>query len=531
MKTFNRISIVLLFLIAGWSGLHAQEFITPLFGNPVARSFHETSGPVKKSTGDVLLELPFFDDFSTSRVVPDPTLWSDRSAYINNQYGVDPRTNGVATLDVLDFDGSIYPHAVKKPATFVADHLTSFPINLEYQASDSIYLSFLYQPQGIGDMPDPKDSLLVDFYSPVDSMWTRVWGIPGDTLHEFTTTMIPIKEDRYLKSGFRFRFRNRASLQPNKDFPDKTGNVDHWNLDYIRLDRFRFAGDTILRDVAFSQPLGSILKDLSSLPWSQFETAYAKVLDPNLPAVYKNLDTIARNVTRSLSIEELLFQETYSPGTPTAQDIPAGGESTVEFGFIYPIDFDRGDSAVIRYTAALRTDEFDPKENDTVYYDQVYSDYWSYDDGTAEAGYGLRGQGTANGNVAMKYHSFEPGRLGGVDISFNHLYDSLNLGYYFKLMVWGDAEGLPGANIHEDENDVIPVYATEYPGFIRYYFSSPVPVDGTFYVGWRQYQTYLLNVGLDMNTRLSPPGHVLQLPGILAGIACSRGDAIPSVPV
>jgi hypothetical protein len=171
------------------------------------------------------------------------------------------------------------------------------------------------------------------------------------------------------------------------------------------------------------------------------------------------------------------------------------------------MNFDRGDSAILRFRAALRTDEFDPKVNDTVVYDQVFKDYYAYDDGTAEAGYGLRGQGTRNGSVAIRYYSYEPDELGGVEVSFNQLYDSVNLGYYFKLIVWEDNDGVPGSMILEDEYDYTVGYSSSYPGFRRYYFSEPVPVDGTFYVGWRQYNEFMLNVGLDLNNVPSP--HVM----------------------
>jgi hypothetical protein len=70
-------------------------------------------------------------------------------------------------------------------------------------------------------------------------------------------------------------------------------------------------------------------------------------------------------------------------------------------------------------------------------------------------------------------------------------------------MVWSESGGLPGPAIHEDEVDYTPVYTTGYPGLIRYHFSSPVPVDGFFYVGWRQYNEFMLNVGLDLNNTLA----------------------------
>ncbi|MCK5134358.1 MAG: T9SS type A sorting domain-containing protein [Bacteroidales bacterium] len=485
-------------------GLHAQEVITPLFGNPQASEHHKGGLHLKKSTGSTLLDLPLFDDFSNTSVVPDTGIWSDAYAFINNNYCVDPVSNGVATLDALDYDGSIYPHAVLDPSTFIADHLTSHPIQLDAPASDSIYLSFMYQPKGLGNRPEIYDSLLVDFFDPGSGEWINVWGLPGDTLHPFMHAMIPVTDPRFLTTGFRFRFRNRASLSRNKDYPDKRVNADHWNVDYVRLDRNRFAADTVLRDVTFITSIPSMLKDLSSLPWAHFNQAYNMALNSPISIRYRNNDTITRNVTRSWTIHDLIHNETNVPGSPTAQDLPAMTDTVVDFDFFFPFDSERGDSAIIRFKAALRTDEFDPKQNDTVVYDQVFKDFYAYDDGTAEAGYGLRGQGTRNGSVAMKYYSYVPDLLGGVDIYFNHVYDSINLDYYFKLMVWDESEGIPGSIIWEDENDHTPEYTSTYPGFKRYHFSYPVQVSETFYVGWKQYNEYMLNVGLDLNNKPVP---------------------------
>jgi len=104
----------------------------------------------------------------------------------------------------------------------------------------------------------------------------------------------------------------------------------------------------------------------------------------------------------------------------------------------------------------------------------------------------------------MQYHSYQPDKLGGVYIYFNQVYDSLNLNYYFNLVVWDDADGQPGSVIWEDDGEYQPLYTSGYPGFIKYMFSEPVSVDGPFYVGWRQYNEFLLNVGLDLNNKPSP---------------------------
>jgi len=499
----NRTSCVLASFLLCFSGilrLQAQEAITPLHTNPRAAEQYRLFHSAKKSTKAVLLELPFFDDFSNSSLHADTGRWSDACAFVNNNFCDDPLTNGVATLDALNEVGTIYPHATLDPNTFVADSLTSHTINLAYPASDSIYFSFLYQPGGLCDLPEEGDSLMVDFYASDSSEWINVWRIPGTDLHPFKHAMIPVTDERFLTGDFRFRFRNRASLPRNNDMPDKRSNVDYWHVDYVRLDRNRSVADTILQDVAFNRALSPIFKELSAVPWSHFEYAYNTTLAPFVSAQYRNNDSIARNVTRSLTIEEPLYGESELIGTPTAQDIPAFDETVVDFSFPYDLDFYRGDSALIRFKVALRTDEFDPKVNDTLIHDQLFRDYYAYDDGTAEASYGLRGDGTEYGMVAIRHYSYKADLLGGIYIYFNQVHDSLNLKEYtFNLMVWSDSDGYPGTIIQDDNQLFKPLYTPAYTGFVKYEFEEPVPVNGTFYVGWRQYKPYTLNMGLDMN--------------------------------
>lgn len=499
----NRTSCVLASFLLCFNGilsLQAQELITPLQTNPGAALQYRSFQSAKKSAEAVLLELPFFEDFSTGTLNADTLRWSDAYAYINNNYCVDPLTNGVATLDALDETGSIYEQAVLDPNTFEADKLSSHPINLDYPASDSIYLSFLYQPGGLGDLPEEEDSLMLDFYASDSSRWVNIWRTPGSDLHAFKQVMIPIRDERFLNAEFRFRFRNRASLSRNNEMPDKRSNVDHWHVDYVRLGRNRTAADTVLRDVAFNKALSSMFKELSAVPWTHFERAYNTTLATFVSAQYRNNDSITRNVTRSLSIEEPLYGESEAIGQPTAQDISPHDETVVDFAFPYDLDFYRGDSAILRFKVALRTDEFDPKVNDTLIHDQLFRDFYAYDDGTAEAGYGLRGDGTAYGMVAIRHFSYKADMLGGIYIYFNQVLDSLNLKEYtFNLMVWGDSNGRPGSIIWDDNRLYKPQYTPGYTGFVKYEFEEPVPVNGTFYVGWRQYKPYTLNMGLDLN--------------------------------
>jgi len=477
--------------------LPAQEYILPLTGNTDLENAKPSS--TKKSASEVILEIPVIDDFSYNTPYPSFDTWADDFAYINNGFAVNPPTIGVATLDALDYNGTVYPFATISPESFDADYLTTYPINLDYPASDSIYLSFFYQPQGNGIEPYPNDSLCLDFYNPADSTWNKVWGVPGDTVRPFEQVMIPITDTTYLKTGFRFGFRNKASLPQNSDYRDKRGNVDHWNIDYVRLASGRTFNDTVITDVAFSEPLPSMLRDYESIPWDHFEVGFNTYYRAYVRMTYHNNDTAVRNVTRSAEIYNEVWDETYDPGITSAQDILPDATVTYDITSIYPFDFSRGDSASYLMKAWLRTDANDNKSNDTIVRRQIFNDYFAYDDGTAERAYGLRGQGTANGLIAVRYNSFIPDVLGGVDLYFNQLKDSLNLDYYFRFVVWDDNEGSPGEVIYEDEIDHTVEYADILNNFRRYTFKEEVNVNGTFYVGLLQYNQYLLNIGLDVN--------------------------------
>ena len=193
-RTGSFFAVFLIFLFAG-KGLMAQEFITPLAGNPSAAAYYKENRKIKKSAAAVLLELPFFEDFSTSSVEPDPSLWSDADAYINNNYCIKPPTNGVATFDAIDYQGSIYASATFDPVSFVADHLTSHPINLDYSSGDSLYLSFLYQAKGLGEVPDEVIDVMLELKSDMKDLDIQLHEL-GDALPDH------LKEhaDRYIRS-------------------------------------------------------------------------------------------------------------------------------------------------------------------------------------------------------------------------------------------------------------------------------------------------------------------------------------------
>jgi hypothetical protein len=143
MSKKSAINIVFLFLFIGWC--NGQEVLRGLQSNPILKNNNSKSIYYKGGSTDTL-DLPVFDDFSRNSVVPDENKWSDNYAFINDTYSGNQITTGVATLDALDNAGRLYETA--SSITFEADRLTSLPIHLDYLSTDSIWLSFYYEPGG-----------------------------------------------------------------------------------------------------------------------------------------------------------------------------------------------------------------------------------------------------------------------------------------------------------------------------------------------------------------------------------------------
>jgi hypothetical protein len=149
-------------------------------------------------------------------------------------------------------------------------------------------------------------------------------------------------------------------------------------------------------------------------------------------------------------------------------------------------------------TVSIITDDFDPKTNDTIIYYQQFTDYFAVDDGTAEAGYGINGDGSRNAMVALKYRSFVPDSVKALKICFNDAYDNANR-VGFDIMVWADDNGKPGVLLGTTDGPVADPGASP-NGFVIYPFDKPVFVNGDFWVGWKQLSDKFLNAGLDLNT-------------------------------
>lgn len=448
-----------------------------------------------------ITDAEIFQDSATQFFtnINDPNLiWLDHEAYHNYSMAVKPWSLGVATFDGLDEYG--YPYAFGTSTVGYADHLTSKPIDMSTtSAADSVYFSFLYQPQGFGDQPEETDSLVLEFYAKDLDQWNRIWSAKGEAVTGFKRGHILIKNSDYFKKGFQFRFKNYGGL---------SGSLDHFHLDYVNLRRFSGHQDTVIHDFAFVYPVLTLLKTFTAVPWDHYKNNPTGKMSDNVKVVVRNSDNVPENnqhgntsiyynsvLEGSFQLNRDLlnnFDLNYSPWTTyTSFHDFSGGDRFDETKTGMKESFD------YISTATHLNSNF--TQNDSTISKQVFENYYSYDDGSAELAYGPTG---TQARLAVKYTPYEADSLIGARIHFvPSVYDVSDK--LFLLTVWADNGGKPGTVLYEDQLFFprSPQYNYQRNMFTTYLFQDTmkVPVTGTFHIGWRQFDADRLNVGLDMN--------------------------------
>jgi hypothetical protein len=458
--------------------LYAQQLV-PLQGN-AALEFLQAQKRMAYALTDTL-EIPLQDDFSKGSVFPDTSLWCDSLAFVNSDYPVDPPTIGVVTLDGVNRGGRPYDNS--NPNTYgVADYLTSRPINLAYAPQDSVYLSFFYQAEGLGNFPDPPDSLVLELLNATSGAWSHVWSVQGMRMAPFKQVMVAIKDTAYLKKGFRFRFKNYATL---------SGNVDHWNIDYVRLGKGRTKKDTILfQEVAFIDHPRSFLKNYESMPWSHYLADPSPQMRDSISFRLRNNDIAIKNISYAYEVKDGQGTSVFTHPFASYTDMPSYGIFTKKTD-VQPSVFSYADPDSATFTIKHWITP-DQGYNDTVVFRQNFHNYYAYDDGTAEAGYGVN---SYNSTTAMRFFIGKEDTVRGVHMYFNRIYNNVG-GRKFRLVIWKE---LSPEQILYTGPEVNPKYIDSLNGFYNYAIDTPLVVSGTIYVGWRQLTGEILNVGFDRN--------------------------------
>jgi len=482
------ILIPVLFLVPAF--LSAQEVLFPLGNNRVIEEYVQKNSSVKTKPSvsiATILSLPFSDDFSKPGIYPDPFLWVDSNAFINSTFPFLPISIGVATLDGINNRG--VPYDSLSGTTRICDYLTSVQIDLNFPVSDSVYLSFFYQPQGLGDEPESGDSLVLEFLN-INGDWDHIWSVEGKPNTSFEEEFIKITDPDYLYSGFQFRFLNYAT--PN-------GNRDHWHLDYVRLDRNRIYGDGI-QDITMIHPQQSWLKDYQSMPWSHYKslanplTAMIDTVTDTIFNINYSLTTVnhaPRCVDESGNI--ILTQPITSQNISTASSVVFTKSLN---GFFFPVS--PAESAAFLIKNYITSSGTINSYNDTAFYVQRFKNYYSHDDGTAELAYGIAETGAKG---AYKFENLKDDTLLGLQIYFNPVGDQVH-SKLFQMCYW-QSIGYNGGteNVVYKMINLKPANIDSINGFVTYYFDTALAVPkGDFYVGWIQNDATLLGFGIDKNT-------------------------------
>lgn len=484
------LTLILPALLSGFE-LQAQERLVSVSSNPVLIN---RGAPVHLKSLDVdTLQLPLIDDFSNNSPYPDSSRWINSDVYINYSFAVNPPTYGVATFDAIDSIGKVYSGA--STASFPADKLTSRPINLFFPRDTTVYLSFYYQPEGLGDAPEPGDSLVVEFYAPDIRKWLRVWSTPGTPGHDFRIAMINITDSRFLQKGFRFRFLNYASMAPSFE-PSLRVNADHWNVDYVYLNNGRHYNDTIMRDAALVQPVRSLLLNYTAMPWEHFRLAGISAVKAIFQINLNNLSSDRRAFSPVFKISPVWSAGAGFEKKFQADEVKAFQILNYDAAFNYGFSSDERDSALFEVSLDMNqvTPDWVPG-NDRIVSKQIFSDYYAYDDGSSEAGYGLVGEGSRTAKLAYRFNNLNNGdSLFAVDFYFNRSFNDASR-KFFNLAVWADDNNKPGKLIYLQDG-AVPKY-DGINNFQRIQLDTAQVVNGAYYIGWMQTTADFLNVGFD----------------------------------
>lgn len=353
------------------------------------------------------------------------------------------------------------------------------------------------------------DSLMIrcDSVFILDTDWTSIWFAEGDTLEKFVErnekyfkeVVIPIEDTNWFNNDFQFRFVNFASISNINSWQS---NTDHWHIDVVYLDYDRRLNDMFVREVSFMEKPPSFIQDYSVMPFQHYAGDVTKYKRNNFPVYLHNNDSIAHDVVYNYFVQnsngdtlEPFLMEDISGNLTARKDLNQFDyqpfvEPPIKYFFTSLSD----DTADFRISHVVHDAEM-PSVGDTVIYNQEFRNYFSYDDGSAEAGYGLS---PAGARLAVQYRSEVPDTLRGFQLFFNKTFNNNN-NRLFHFGVWNDNNGEPGVLIHMVQG-VRPSFPDGLNNFYTHifdeYFKLGVQV---YYIGWIQTTNHNLNIGFDRN--------------------------------
>jgi hypothetical protein len=270
----------------------------------------------------------------------------------------------------------------------------------------------------------------------------------------------------------------------------------------VYLNANRKYNDYYQKKLCFNERPRSLLLNYSSMPYYQYSDdlfSFVKTID-----VYaNNLDSVQHFSTFEFLVtdKEGEIIESYTTSYDGYMEPLFNMSSNSYQPFVNFMsgcclfDLDAHDTACFNATYIIH--DQNNQFGDTVTAKQNFYNYLSYDDGTAEAGYGLSPAGAM---LAYQFNLQKPDTLRGVRMFFNKVVHNYNE-KLFHITVWNDNNGEPGLIIYQKKN-VLPDFTDGFNNFADKYFTDKELIlgQGKFYIGWVQTTNDNLNIGFDRNT-------------------------------
>ena len=445
--------------------------------------------------------FPFFDDFSDSKVSVKANLWeASENIRLSPDAGIKPPSFNVVVFDALKSDGNTYSENTSQ--TGKIDSLVSQKIdlgNLPTHRKENIFLSYFIEMGGSTNYhPEETDSLNLSFLDK-DGEWNIVWSSFNKNISQKNFEQYFIKLNaNYFHSEFQFKFQA---------YGNQSGKFDIWLLDYIQLAFERNGTKTPKLDRAINSRPNSLFKLYNQVPKKHLKNT---PLSDNLSFSVFNLENKDYTVHYSVFVKDSKTGETLDTLGNQFQNFLKlnSGENKISVKNDFNIKKikentteietqvncftrDGGLIEAIINQDTIRYQNVNLEINDTISTPHQLSDYYAYDNGSAEAAGGVNQNG---GQAAIRYVFHESSEIDSIGIYFPNTGHSRN-GQPFNLKVYKSKNGFPHHSALDSSlhNTVL----TSEDVFTKYPLSKRITVKDTLFISISGITDNFLAIGLD----------------------------------
>ena len=504
-----RLFFIILFVTASFA-TSAQESLMPF---PKYGQLSEHTNTIylqqKQNKRIASLNLPFIEDFYQKDIYPDADKWQDNFVYINQTFDLHPVSIGMAIFDGLDATGQPYSNA--PDATGIADRLTSQPIDLSgLSKTDNVLMSFFYAYNTLSQAPESNRDFLFLQFLDKNNEWQTIWQKTperNDDSTSFRQVFIAI-DTPFLHHNFQFKFYSVGSLY---------GLSDIWALDYIRIDKDRDSiFDSNLKDMAFQYPAPSLLKRYYSMPYKHFDST--QLADTIILSVKNNFINPTTDFVDRYKATVLNNSSVIGIYNGSSRDFLPKTENKIPYPLFEIPENYTDDTITIETLFSFDVTAEDISiptiaDNNKLVQKQVFSNFFSYDDGSPERAYWVRD--VDNYKMAVKYELKQADTLRAIKYQFTQVKSDIK-NATFSVVVWKNVglgttdehiiyreDGLKMANLAKEFGyDTINglLYYNLKPDFIiDNDYSFPLVLTDSFLVGVIVDNKNTLSVGFDRN--------------------------------